>query len=190
VRFRKLALPGAYRIDLDLVTDERGYFARTWCQQEFQDHGLETGLAQCSLSFNRRQGTLRGMHLQLPPHAEAKLVRCTRGAIYDVVLDLRLGSATFGAWVAETLTADSRCAVYVPPGCAHGFETLADDSEVFYQISQLYAPEHGWGARWNDPRFAIQWPLPVSVMSERDRQYTDFDAQSFAALNGAPQEAD
>lgn len=157
--------------------DERGFFARTWCQREFEEQGLNARLVQCSLSFNRRKGTLRGMHLQAAPHAETKLVRCTRGAIYDVVLDLRVGSPTYLQWMAATLTAGDHNMLYVPEGCAHGFLTLADDTEVFYQMSEFHHPESSCGVRWNDPAFGIRWPEPVNVISDRDRTYPDFKPQ-------------
>lgn len=173
--FQQTTLNGAFEIHLEPKADERGFFARTWCQKEFEAHGLDPRLVQCSVSFNGRKGTLRGMHYQTPPHAEAKLVRCTRGAIYDVVIDLRPESCTFKSWIAVVLTAEKRNMVYVPKGCAHGFLTLADDSEVFYQISEFYSPEAGRGVRWNDPAFQITWPEAVQVISERDRTYPNFD---------------
>ena len=185
MQFHELDLPGAFRVDLEPVADERGFFARAWCEREFAEHGLEPRLAQCNLSYNRSAGTLRGLHLQLPPFAETKFVRCVRGAIYDVLLDLRPASTTFGRWAAVTLTADNRQAVYVPRGFAHGFQALADDSEVFYQISEFYAPEQARGVRWNDPRFAVEWPRPVSAISAKDRSYPDFDPAEFAALGSA-----
>jgi dTDP-4-dehydrorhamnose 3,5-epimerase len=174
MRFQPLDLAGAWVVDLEPVEDERGFFARTWCQRELAEHGLETGLAQGSLSFNHRAGTLRGMHWQAPPCAETKLVRCTRGAIYDVVLDVRSESATFGRWAAVTLSAENRRALYVPRGCAHGFQTLDDNTEVHYLISEFYAPARARGVRWDDPRFGIRWPLPVTVISAKDQNYPDF----------------
>ena len=142
--------------------------------REFENHGLYPKLVQCSISFNAQKGTLRGLHYQALPHAEIKLVRCTRGAIYDVVVDLRPGSATFREWIAVVLTAEKRNMVYVPHGCAHGFLTLEDASEVFYQMSEFYHPESSRGVRWNDPVFQITWPGKVEVISERDNTYPDF----------------
>lgn len=173
--FSGTAMPGVYEVELERRTDERGFFARIWCEKEFEEHGLDTRLVQCSVSFNIRKGTLRGMHYQAQPHAEAKLVRCTRGAIYDVVLDLRADSPTYKDWVALVLTADKRNMAYVPKGCAHGFLTLSDETEVFYQMSQFYNPEAARGVRWNDPAFQIIWPDAVKVISERDRTYSDFE---------------
>ncbi len=185
MQFLELALSGAFVIELEQIADERGFFARTWCESEFREHGLEPRLAQCSVSYNRRQGTLRGLHLQLPPRAETKVVRCTQGAIYDVLLDLRPDSPSYARWVAVPLSADNRRAVYVPRGCAHGFQTLANDTNVEYQISEFYAPELARGVRWNDARFDITWPQPVSSMSAKDMSYPDFDPEAFGALVGA-----
>jgi dTDP-4-dehydrorhamnose 3,5-epimerase len=173
--FHKTNLAGVIQVNPDLNSDERGFFARTWCQREFAENGLSSKLVQCSVSFNTRKGTLRGMHYQIPPHAEAKLVRCTRGAIYDVVVDMRLESCTYKEWIAVVLTADKRNMVYVPEGCAHGFLTLADGTEVFYQMSEFYSPESARGVRWNDPTFQIVWPAAIEVISERDRTYPDFE---------------
>jgi dTDP-4-dehydrorhamnose 3,5-epimerase len=155
-------------------TDERGFFARIYCRQTFEAHGLNGAIDQCSISFNARRGTLRGMHYQAPPHAEAKLVRVTRGAIFDVAIDLRPDSATFGDWVAAELTDDNRHALYIGEGCAHGFITLTDETEVAYQISAPYCREAGRGVRWNDPAFGIDWPVQPTVISERDATYADF----------------
>ena len=173
--FRETKLPGAFAIDLEPKTDERGFFARTWCQNEFADHGLSTKLAQCSVSFNTRKGTLRGMHYQLAPHAETKLVRCTRGAIYDVILDLRPQSPKFKDSFGIVLTAEKRNMLYVPEGCAHGFLTLEEGTEVFYQISEFQSPESARGVRFDDPAFGIAWPEKVEVISERDRNYPNFE---------------
>ncbi len=172
--FRDTKIAGAFEIDLDVKVDERGFFARTWCREEFKAHGLSSSLAQCSLSFNPRRGTLRGMHYQAAPYAETKLVRCTRGAIYDVIIDLRPQSPSFKNWVAAVLTSENRRMVYVPEGCAHGFLTLEDQSEIFYQMTEFYNAESGRGVRWNDPAFQIAWPQSVQVISERDRSYPDF----------------
>jgi len=174
VIFTETALAGAFVIALERREDERGFFARAWCAREFAARGLEAQVAQCNLSYNRRRGTLRGLHYQVPPHEESKLVRCVRGAIYAVAVDLRAASATFRRHVATELTADNRVALFVPRGFAFGFQTLVDDTEVFYQMSEFYAPEHGRGVRWDDPAFGIHWPLPEPIMLERDRSYPDF----------------
>lgn len=172
--FRETPLSGAYVIDVERLEDERGFFARTWCEREYQAHGLNPRLVQCSISFNAKKGTLRGMHYQLPPFAEAKVVRCTRGAIFDVIIDLRRESPTFREHFGITLTPESRTMLYVPEGFAHGLLTLEDETEVLYLISEFYAPEYARGVRWNDPAFAIAWPAPVQVISARDANYPDF----------------
>jgi dTDP-4-dehydrorhamnose 3,5-epimerase len=172
--FTETPLKGAYVIDPERLADERGFFARTWCRREFEAHGLDTALAQCSISFNQKTGTLRGMHYQVAPHAEHKLVRCTAGVIHDVIVDLRPGSGTFRQWFAAELSADNRRMLYIPEGLAHGFLTLADNTEVFYQISEHYAPESARGVRWNDPAFAISWPAHPGIVSHRDSTYADF----------------
>lgn len=173
--FQETKLPGVFEIQLDIKPDERGFFARSWCQNEFENQGLATRLVQCNVSFNMRTGTLRGMHYQAAPHAETKLVRCTRGSIYDVALDLRPDSPNFKQWVAVVLTAEKRNMAYIPEGCAHGFLTLEDRTEVFYQMSEFYHPESSRGIRWNDPAFQIEWPARVEVISDRDRSYSDFE---------------
>lgn len=172
--FSETKVQGAFLIKPEKILDERGFFARTWSELEFEERGLDSQLVQCSLSFNTRKGTLRGMHFQRAPYAETKIVRCTRGAIYDVVLDLRENSETFKEWVAATLTADNHEMLYIPKGCAHGFQTLTDDAEVFYQMSEYYKPESAAGVRWNDAAFGIEWPLEVTVISERDAAYADY----------------
>ncbi len=174
MQFVETRLPGVYIIEIAPIGDERGFFARTWECEEFERRGLDTRIAQCNLSLNARKGTLRGMHFQDPPHAEAKLVRCTRGALYDVVVDLRPASPAYKQWVATELTAENRRSFYIPEGCAHGFQTLEGDTEVFYQISAAYAPAFARGVRWDDPAFGIEWPLPVSIISERDRNHPDY----------------
>jgi dTDP-4-dehydrorhamnose 3,5-epimerase len=174
MRFLALTLPGAYSIEVERREDARGFFARTWCEEEFRARGLAAHIAQCSISFNPRRGTLRGMHYQAPPHAEAKLIRCTRGRVYDVVLDLRAESPAYLRWDAVELSDDNRRTVYVPEGCAHGFQTLTADTELFYQISAPYRPESARGVRWDDPAFGIRWPEDERLMSERDRTYPDF----------------
>ncbi len=155
---------------------ERGFFARTWCAEAFRTQGLCPRLAQCSLSYNRRKGTLRGLHWQAPPHPEVKLVRCTRGSVHDVILDLRSASPAYRRWEAVTLSADNRRMLYVPEGVAHGFQTLEDDTEVFYQMSEAHHPECARGVRWDDPAFGLVWPAGERILSERDRQYGDFNA--------------
>jgi dTDP-4-dehydrorhamnose 3,5-epimerase len=172
--FHETKLEGVFEIDLEPHTDARGFFARCWCQKEFEDKGLNPRLVQCNLSVSSRKGTLRGMHYQAAPYEETKLVRCTRGVIYDVVLDLRAQSATFKQWIAVVLTSDKRNMVYVPEGCAHGYLTLEDDTEVFYQMSEFYNPESARGVRWDDPAFRIDWPEKVQVISGRDQTYPDF----------------
>jgi dTDP-4-dehydrorhamnose 3,5-epimerase len=172
--FTETALAGAFVIDPEPFEDARGLFARTWCRRELQARGLDPAIAQCSTSFNKRKGTLRGLHYQVPPAAETKIVRCTRGALYDVIVDLRPDSPTFLGHVAVVLTADNRRMLYVPKGFAHGFQTLEDATEVFYQISEFAAPEHARGVRWNDPLFAIPWPADERTIIERDRNYPDF----------------
>ncbi len=174
MQFHETKLAGVYEILPELKHDERGFFARTWCQNEFAQHGLNSRLVQCSLSFNARRGTLRGMHYQAAPNAETKLIRCTQGAIYDVIVDLRSQSSTFKQWIAAVLTAENRKMIYVPEGCAHGFITQADGSEIFYQMSEFFSPETSGGVRWDDPAFGIVWPEKVQVISERDRTYPNF----------------
>jgi dTDP-4-dehydrorhamnose 3,5-epimerase len=175
MKYLETKLEGVWEVRIEPQVDERGFFARTWCQNEFQARGLNPRLVQSSISFNTRKGTLRGMHYQIEPHAETKSVRCTRGAIYDVILDLRVKSATFKDWIAVVLSAETRNMVYVPEGCAHGFLTLEDESEVFYAMSEFYDAESARGVRWDDPAFRITWPRNVEVISERDRTYPDFE---------------
>lgn len=172
--FKETPLPGAYVIDIQRHEDERGFFARTWCQQEYTEQGLNPRLVQSSISYNKSKGTLRGMHYQLPPFAEVKVVRCTRGAIYDVVLDLRRESPTYRQHFGVVLTPENHTMLYVPAGCAHGLLTLEEESEVLYLISEFYAPDYARGVRWDDPAFGIQWPGAVQVISERDAHYPDF----------------
>jgi dTDP-4-dehydrorhamnose 3,5-epimerase len=172
--FHPLALSGAYLIEPQRIEDRRGFFARTYCRHELEDRGLEPTIVQCNVSVNKAKGTVRGMHYQVAPHEETKLVRCTAGAIHDVLLDLRPDSPTFRQHVAVELTRENRLSLYIPAGLAHGFQSLEDDSEVFYQMSELYHPAASRGVRWNDPAFDIRWPLPVSVISERDLAFPDF----------------
>jgi dTDP-4-dehydrorhamnose 3,5-epimerase len=175
VKFKETKISGVFEIQLDPRPDERGFFARTWCKEEFRDQGLSASLVQCSVSLSTRKGTLRGMHYQAAPFPETKVVRCTQGAIYDVVLDLRPQSVTFKDWIAVLLTAENRNMVYVPAGCAHGFLTLKDETEVFYQMSEFYNPESARGVRWDDAAFRIAWPEKVEVISDRDRTYPNFE---------------
>ena len=172
--FGSTPLPGAAVVDLERREDERGFFARSFCQREFEAQGLETTVAQCNVSFNRRRGTLRGMHWQAAPHGEAKLVRVTRGALWDVIVDLRPESATYCRWFGVELTAENHRALYIPRGFAHGFQTLVDDVEVFYQMSTSYVPDAQRGVRWDDPAFGIEWPILPPFLSERDATYPDY----------------
>ncbi len=171
--FREARLAGCYVIELERDIDERGGFARLWCAREMQGRGLDARLVQASISTNRRSGTLRGMHYSVVPHTEVKVVRCVRGAIYDVALDLRATSPTYGRWFAETLTADNGLAMYIPEGVAHGFQTLADATDVLYQMSAFFEPAFARGVRWDDPAFGIVWPSAERTMSERDRTFPD-----------------
>ena len=172
--FRATSLPDAFIVEPELLGDERGWFARAWCSEAFAEHGLNAELAQCSLSYTKERATLRGMHYQHPPHGETKLVRVTRGAIYDVALDLRPDSVTFCQWSAVELTVENRKMSYIPDGFAHGFVTLTDDVEVFYQVSVPHEPASAAGVRWDDPAFNIDWPVDQPVLSERDASFPDF----------------
>jgi len=174
MKFEETTLRGAYLIYLEPITDERGFFARSWCQEEFEKNGLDTNLTQCSISFNAKKNTLRGMHYQTAPHEETKLVRCTRGAMFDVIVDLRHKSPTFKHWFAAELSAENHLMMYVPKGFAHGLQTLEDNTEAFYQISEKYFHESAAGVRWNDPAFGIKWPLMKPILSQKDRDYPDF----------------
>lgn len=169
-----MKLKGAFIVELEKRIDDRGFFARSWCEEEFRAHGLDPVIAQCNVAFNRRKGTLRGMHYSAAPFEEAKLVRCTAGALYDVIIDLRPASPTYKQHAGELLTAENHRSLYVPEGFAHGFQTLEDNTEVFYQMSRAYSAEHARGVRYNDPAFGIEWKTGVSVILERDRNYPDF----------------
>jgi dTDP-4-dehydrorhamnose 3,5-epimerase len=169
--FTETTLKGSYLVDLDTHEDERGFFARSWCVNEFDEHGLNPRLVQCNISFNKARGTLRGMHYQTAPYPEAKLVRCTMGAIYDVIIDLREGSPTMRKWFGVELNSGNRRALYVPEGFAHGFQTLTEDAEVFYQMSEVFHPECTRGVRWDDPAFGIYWPVEQKITSARDSSY-------------------
>jgi dTDP-4-dehydrorhamnose 3,5-epimerase len=173
--FHPTPIAGVFLLEPEPVRDERGFFARTWCCREFAARGLNPALVQCSISYNHRRGTVRGMHFQAAPGAEAKLVRCLHGVIHDVALDLRPRSPTFRQWYAAELTADNRRMLYVPEGCAHGFQTLTEGAEVFYQISQFHDPASARGVRWDDPAFGIDWPIRTGItISARDRDYPPF----------------
>lgn len=174
MRFEPLGLKKAFRIEIEPRADDRGLFARTYCEEEFAAHGLPTRFVQCNTSFNTRRGTLRGMHYQADPRPEEKLVRCTRGAVYDVIVDLRPDSPTFCRWEGYELSADNRRALFVPAGFGHGFQTLVDETEVFYQMSEFYVADLARGVRWNDPAFGIVWPLSETILAPRDAAFADF----------------
>jgi dTDP-4-dehydrorhamnose 3,5-epimerase len=176
MKFLPTALEGAFVIETERLTDERGFFARTFCRDEFAARGLRTDFVQCNISFNVRKGILRGMHYQIKPHEEAKLVRCTRGEIFDVIIDIRKQSPTYARWIGLDLSAENRRMLYIPEGFAHGFQTLTDASEVFYQMAEVFQPESARGVRWNDPAFGIRWPLPNAILSARDAAFPDFIA--------------
>jgi dTDP-4-dehydrorhamnose 3,5-epimerase len=172
--FHLTRLAGSFLIEPERREDFRGFFARTFCEREFRDHGLNVHIAQCNVSRNLRSGTLRGMHYQIAPFEEAKLVRCTRGSVYDVIIDLRPSSATYKQHFAAVLSDENMTMLYIPEGFAHGFQTLADHTEIFYQMSTIYSPEHARGVRWDDPAFAIPWPEADRIILDRDRSYPDF----------------
>lgn len=174
--FTQTGLNGAYLIDLEKKADERGFFARSYCQKEFEAHNLPSQFVQANVSWNRRKGTLRGMHRQVPPHEECKLIRCTRGAIYDVIIDMRRGSPTFGTWLGFELSEENHRSLFVPAGFAVGFQTLRDNSEVLYCMSEFYAPGAEDGIRYDDPVFRIKWPEPVTVISDKDRNWPDYSS--------------
>jgi dTDP-4-dehydrorhamnose 3,5-epimerase len=174
MQFSETKLKGAYIIEIERIEDERGFFARTWCKKVFEEQGLNSNLVQCNLSFNVKRGTLRGMHYQIAPHEEDKLVSCISGSIYDVIIDLRENSPTFCKWQAIELTAVNRLMLYIPKGFAHGFQTLQDDTCVFYQMSEFYYPESAKGLRWNDPAFSIMWPNEEMIISDKDCSYSNF----------------
>jgi dTDP-4-dehydrorhamnose 3,5-epimerase len=175
--FEPTVLPGVVVVSSDRHVDDRGFFARTWCAREFAEAGLPSGLAQCSISWNERRHTLRGMHWESAPQHESKLVRCTRGAIFDVILDLRPESPTYLSHVGLSLNADDHRSVFIPPGMAHGFLTMEDGTEVLYQMDSFYAPEAERGARWDDPAFGIAWPVVPAVISERDLSFPDYQVE-------------
>ncbi len=175
MKFTPTPLAGAYLVDLEKRGDDRGFFARVFCEREFADHGLPTDYVQVNNSLSADKGTLRGMHYQLAPHAETKVVRCVRGALWDCLVDLRPDSPTFKQWYGAELSAENRSMMVVPKGFAHGFITLTDDAEAFYFVDEFYAPEHERGVRWNDPEFGIEWPIEPVVLSDKDANQRDFD---------------
>jgi dTDP-4-dehydrorhamnose 3,5-epimerase len=175
VIFSETELAGAYTIDIERHEDARGFFARSFCVEEFAEYGLTTHWVQSNVSFNEHQATMRGMHWQSPPHEEVKLVRCTQGSIFDVIVDVRAGSATTGRWVGVELSAQNRRMLYIPGGFAHGFLTTADKTEVFYEMSSPHVPDAARGFCWNDPQLDIAWPGPVNVISDRDAGYPHLD---------------
>lgn len=172
--FTETKLKGAFIIDVKRIEDERGFFGRSYCEKEFEEYGLNTNIVQTNVSYNKKKGTLRGMHMQVTPYEETKLVRCTRGAIYDVIIDMREGSETYKQWVGVELTADNYRMLFVPEGFAHGFITLEDNTDVTYQVTQFYTPGSEKGIRWNDPAFNIEWPIEPVVVSEKDQAHPDF----------------
>ncbi len=185
MRFESTPIPGAWVIEVQRHTDERGWFTRTWCRREFADHGLPADFPQGNLSFNSRRGTLRGMHFQKSPSMEGKLVRCGSGSVFDVIIDLRPHSPAFMGHFGVVLSAENGHSLFVPPGCAHGFETLEDNSEVVYAMTDFHAPALGGGVRWNDPAFGIAWPIDrPAVMSDRDREYPDCAPTQFEMFRG------
>lgn len=180
--FTPLALSGAFRIDIEKREDNRGFFARTFCSEAFAEHGLDNTIMQMNISMSRRQGTLRGMHFQRPPKAEAKVVRCLKGAIFDVLVDLRAGSPTYGKWVSAELTGDNRSMLYIPKGFAHGFQTLTPDTELLYLHTESYSAGHADGLLYSDPRLGIPWPLPVADISDRDTSWPPLNGLEPIAL--------
>ncbi len=175
--FTETRLKGAFIIEPELIKDERGFFARAFCRNEFISKGLNPDMVQCNISLNHKKGTLRGMHYQVQPYSEIKLVRCTSGSVYDVIIDFRPDSKTFKQWVGTELSASNHKMFYVPEGFAHGYQTLEDNTEVFYQVSSFYHPEAESGLRWNDPAFGIKWPIPVTTVSTKDASHPDWKAE-------------
>jgi len=184
MKISELSLAGAYLIEPELLEDDRGFFARAWCNKEFSDRGLDPSFVQANLSFTRQQGSVRGMHYQRPPSREAKLVRCINGKIFDVIVDIRPDSSTFLGHEAVELSAKNRRALFIPSGIAHGFQTTEDDVEVYYEMTDFYQPELSGGFRWNDDSVRIQWPLPVTVVSERDATYAAMLREEFDCFRG------
>jgi dTDP-4-dehydrorhamnose 3,5-epimerase len=175
MKFSGTNLKDAFIVQIEKLNDERGFFARSWCQKEFDAHGLNSRFVQANVSYNRKKGTLRGMHYQIAPYQECKLLRCTRGAIYDVIIDLRPDSPTYKKWTGVELTADNYTMFFVPEDFAHGFQTLTDETEIIYQVSQFYTPGSEKGIRFDDPAFGIQWPLEVTVISDKDKTWPNFE---------------
>jgi dTDP-4-dehydrorhamnose 3,5-epimerase len=173
--FTETKLKGAYIIDVKRLEDERGFFGRSYCQREMDEYGLNTNMVQANVSYNKKKGTLRGMHMQVSPYEETKLVRCTRGAIYDVIIDMREDSETYKQWIGVELTADSYRMLFVPEGFAHGFITLEDNTDVTYNVTQFYTPGSERGIRWNDPAFNIEWPMEPVIISDKDQAHPDFE---------------
>lgn len=174
-----MGLNGVFIIDLEKHEDERGFFARSWDKQEFESNGLDSNLSQCNISFNKKKGTIRGMHFQRKPYEEAKLIHCVKGSIFDVIIDLRKDSDGFKKWISIELNEQNYRMLYVPEGFAHGFQTLEDNTEVFYQMTQCYMPEFAEGIRWNDTQFNIDWPIKFPILSEKDKGYSDFKDGDF-----------
>jgi len=172
--FKETKLKGAFVIEMERIEDERGFFARSWCQQEFEEHGLNSLIVQCNISYNEKKGTLRGMHYQAAPYEEAKIISCISGAIYDVIIDLRRDSATYCQWFSTELSNDNYRMLYVPVGLAHGFQTLKNNTVIFYQMSESYHPECARGLRWDDPAFGVNWPIRNYIISAKDRQFPEF----------------
>jgi dTDP-4-dehydrorhamnose 3,5-epimerase len=185
MKFIETSLAGAFLIDIEPVVDERGFFARAWCWREFEQHGLNPDLKQCNISSSRKRGTIRGMHYQIAPYQEDKLVRVTQGAIYDIIIDLRPFSSTYKEWIGVELTADSYRMIYVPKGFAHGFQTLMDKTEVFYQMSEFFTPEYYTGFRWNDPIFNLRWPVEEKIISAKDQSFPNFARSNDMAAGGS-----
>ena len=184
MRFVETILPGAYIIEIDRLVDERGFFARTWCTKEFSDHGLPSGIKQTSTSYNKEKGTLRGMHYSRPPCKEGKVVRCTSGSMLDVIIDIRPESPSFLKHIKVLLSSDLRNAIYVPPGFAHGYQTLEEDTEILYMMTEEYKPGYADGFRWNDPAFGIEWPEQEKIILDRDDSYPDFDVSKIQGFSG------
>ncbi|ETT65504.1 dTDP-4-dehydrorhamnose 3,5-epimerase [Paenibacillus odorifer] len=174
--FHETNLKGVFEIDIQPIEDERGFFARTWCVNEFEKHGINSKFVQCNISFNKKKGTLRGMHYQSAPYGEMKLIRCIKGSIYDVIIDLRPDSLTYKNWCSVFLSENNRKMLYIPEGFAHGFQTLEDNTEVFYQMGEFYHPESARGIRWNDPTIGIEWPINDLIISEKDKTYPNFSS--------------
>lgn len=176
MKFTETPIAGAYIIDVDRIGDERGFFGRLWCEQDYKEMGLVPHIRQVNVGFNHKAGTLRGLHYQKPPHLEVKIVRCTRGALFDVIVDLRPDSPSYRQWFGLELTQDNTSMLYVPEGCATGYQTLVDDTEMYYMATEFYHPESATGVRYNDPAFNIEWPMEVTAMSDGDSQWRDYSA--------------